>query len=136
MYTNGEQCEPYLLLCQVGNGLRGADERFRIPEVYDIQRRTDWVQSLWRDQSCPSADREEGRPKLGPSLRTASQGRDSRVRERRIEIPPSFCREAKREGQVMHLGGRKKAPSPGASDGCTGANAALNHDQEVDAGTA
>src|ERR1039458_10057733 len=93
MYTNGEQCEPYLLLCQVGNGLRGADERFRIPAVYDIQRRTDWVQSLWRDQSCPSADREEGRPKLGPSLRTASQGRDSRVRKRRIQIPPSFCRK-------------------------------------------
>src|ERR1019366_1202475 len=113
MYTNGEQCEPYLLLCQVGNGLRGADERFRIPEVYDIQRRTDWVQSLWRDQSCPSADREEGRPKLGPSLRTASQGLDSRVRKRRIQTPPSFCRKAKREGQVAPSEEEPKEPPPG-----------------------
>src|ERR1039457_49985 len=91
------------------NGLRLVDESFRIPAAYDSQRRTDWIQSLQRDQSCPFADRQEGRPKLGPNLRIDSQGRDSRVREGRIQIPPSFCRTAKRKGQqVVHLGESSK----------------------------
>ena len=90
------------------NGLRPVDESFRIPAAYDSQRRTDWIQSLQRDQSCPFADRQEGRPKLGPNLRIASQGRDSRVREGRIQISPSFCRTDKRKGQVVNLGGRDK----------------------------
>src|ERR1019366_2734688 len=59
-------------------------------------------------QSRPNVDRSEGRPKLGPSLRTASQGRDSRVRGRRIQIPPSLCRTAKREGQVVQPWKRKQ----------------------------
>ena len=38
--------------------------------------------------------------KFGPNLRTASERKDSRVRERRIEIPSTSCSAAKGEGQV------------------------------------
>src|ERR1035438_2826774 len=51
-------------------------------------------------ESHPVADRQEREAKFGPNLRTASQRRDSRVRERRIEIPSTSCSAAKGEAQV------------------------------------
>jgi hypothetical protein len=98
----------------------------RIPAAYDSQRRTDWVQSLRRDQSCPFADRQEGRPKPGPNLRTASQGRDSRVRERRIQISPSFCGTTNREGQVMQPWNETHRSATECLRRFTRANEALN----------